>query len=174
MYVWPSWPFHTREDWYYPIEVVDTVAGVLTKRGREMPDRTVLLNGDAFMDVSSAHIWQACTDEQKKPEIVVIRAEIKDKLPETEAIPVTILDFAVSPPFISDYLYIGATAPDSPGQEYPYEERFPQKADIEIKKMPDGIFLLSGWSLIKKDAEGQPMKVFYTYDRNTRTVQNVK
>lgn len=176
IYVWPFWPFAAREDWYYPIEVIDTVAGALVKRGREAPVRKIFLGGNVFMEIDSARFLQAYSFDQKKTEIIVAVMEKPGRFFETQVVPVVLLDVGVSPPFISDYLYIGAYAPDNEGRiaiSSIYGAISPQNEDIEIEKISENKFLISGWSLRTEGSE-IPTQEHFVYDRKMRSIIKAK
>jgi len=90
--------YHPREELYYPLFFVDTMAGVLTVRGRDMVEEVSLNNKPLIDSIDGPSIDAAYAEKGKKAEIVIVKmGEQKEPYNNRRFF----IDFGVSPPFIS-------------------------------------------------------------------------
>lgn len=171
IYVTPTWPYHIREDWDYPLTVVDTVGGVLVARGSTSATG-LFLDGKLFIDdYLTITIDEAFSEENGKPEIVIFTGEAGLRLP-TFPEGRRIIDFSVSPPFIShDTLDIGGLS--SLHTRVPHsalkESFVSSDIGIKIRKIDAYTFEFSGPSW-----DREPVETIYRYTRKDRTVTRIK
>jgi hypothetical protein len=75
-----------------------------------------------------------------------------------------IVDVGVTPPFVSEErLPIGGA-----------RDEYGRRAFLEIKKIDENAYILSGETLPEKGKDGEPLWVSYQYSRKTRTVERVE
>lgn len=193
IYVTPSWDYHVkREEWFYPIRMIDTAAGLLETRSREFAT-PIRLNGKVlFSDMDeSAYFVQAYPEPEGKPQIIIlnyIKKGDSDLIPEFYPA-LRMLDVGVSPPYFSEKfipffppsgfdkrLFEGkGLSEDLTNKMKNYEVPVPE--GFKVEKVGEGKYMLSGLSR-EGDAEGgsSSKETFkrFLYDREMRTVTEIK
>jgi hypothetical protein len=165
IYITPGWRYAYHEDDLYPIEAVDTVAGVVTTLGSRVA-KEIFLNGkpliSGFLDIQIA---EACPEEKGKPKIVIATGEAEEDFKPLAPTGNFLIDFGVSPPFVShEFLAIGSPFMEI-GVPSPFDKdnAAPSGLGIQIKKIDADTYEFTGDS-------GEAGKATYRYSRKTRTL----
>jgi hypothetical protein len=163
-YVWPSWRLRTREDWFYPLQFVDTAGGVLATRGSE-PMQQIFLDGKVFIDsLDGAVLGKVYKEGTGKPEIVLVVAAPLLYTPLSAPQGLFFIDLGIKPPFISPAMEFYEPDPN-------YFAGFPSSADVVIiERAGKDMFTFS----VRQDPKApSPLPFSYHYDRKTRTVTKI-
>lgn len=185
IYIFPSWSYHKwREDWFYPIQLVNTAVGVLVTKGSELP-HPVTLAGKIIIDDmrEPVRFVQAYPEPSGKPQIVILQYVKPEDIPRhADSHVFRLLDLGSSPPYItpkplpfsSGYLNQKELRISKEVSKKFDEDELPSPESFKIEKVAEGEYVLSAQAYDGYHQDGSFSKTIasrrFKYSRESRSV----